>query len=54
MKKVKLSKTQGSEWRVSYPSWNGRISEHYQSAAEALIRYLQLRFKKSEHGRKHR
>jgi hypothetical protein len=54
MKKVSIKPIKGGEWRVSYPSWGTRISEHYPKLSQALIRYMQLRLKKSEHHKKHR
>lgn len=54
MKKVKLKKTHDGEWRISYPSWNSRTSEHYPNLSQALVRYMQLRLKKSEHSQKYR
>jgi len=55
MQKIKLKRIRGGEWRVSYPSWNGRISEHYPNLSNALVRYMQLRLKKSKHyDQKHR
>jgi len=55
MKKVNLTRIKGGEWRISYPSWNERISEHLPNLSQALIRYVQLRLKKTKHhGKKYR
>ena len=42
MKKVNLKRIKGGEWRISYPSWNGRMSEHYTNLAQALRRWVEL------------